>query len=265
MSKQTAPDRTYAVTQHPEAFFESVEGGYAARPHARSPWSEDLVHGRLVMGLMAREAEHHHMAEGWYPTRMTTDLFRPIPMGTLTLTTRCRRRGKRLLLVEVVASVGRVHVAASTIQALRSSPVNSEVHPSPAPFNPPHPEALESSPQVGARYLGEVRRVERPDEPERRFAWFRDHCELVDGMENQRFARVAAAADWVSPFTNFGPGGLAFINADVTLYLSRLPVGQWIGFDTVDHQVAGGIAISSCALYDTTGRVGTAASAALPY
>ncbi|MET0199456.1 MAG: hypothetical protein ABW364_19690 [Rhodococcus fascians] len=34
------------------AFFDGDEGRYVPRPHARSPWSENLVHGRLVSGLM---------------------------------------------------------------------------------------------------------------------------------------------------------------------------------------------------------------------
>ena len=65
--------------------------------------------------------------------------------------------------------------------------------------------------------------------------------------------RVALAADFASPFANAGEKGLGFINSDVTLYLHRLPVTKWIGFDVVNHQASAGIAIGECWLYDEAG------------
>ena len=37
------------------------------------------------------------------------------------------------------------------------------------------------------------------------------------------------AADFTNPLANSGDQGLEFVNADYTLYLHRLPVGEWIG------------------------------------
>ncbi len=63
--------------------------------------------------------------------------------------------------------------------------------------------------------------------------------------------------------TENAPGGLGYINSDVTLYLHRLPVTRWIGFDVVNHHASDGIAIGECWLYDEKGPIGTSTVAAL--
>jgi len=87
--------------------------------------------------------------------------------------------------------------------------------------------------------------------------------ELVEGTPLTPFARVALAADFANPFANAGKKGLCFINSDVTLYLHRLPVTNWIGFDVVKHHATSGIAIGECWLYDEEGAIGTSTVAAL--
>lgn len=93
--------------------------------------------------------------------------------------------------------------------------------------------------------------------------WMSEVRELVDGVPLTPFTRVALAADFASPFANAGDKGLGFINSDLTLYLHRLPVTNWIGFDVVNHQSTDGIAIGECWLYDEQGAIGTATVAAL--
>ncbi|MBY6410842.1 thioesterase family protein [Rhodococcus sp. BP-252] len=245
-------------------FFDGGDGRYEPRPHARSPWSENLVHGRLVSGLMAREVEREHLADGFHPARMTTDLFRPIPMGPIDITTYVRRAGRRVRIVEVQASVDGMPVASASVQALLAGAESTPVAWSPVEYRAPAPESVSPPVRQAPRHFGEVRRLE-PSEDGRKFSWFRETCRLLEGIGDTPFEIAAMAADWVSPFTNMGAKSLNFINADVTLYLSRLPIGEWIGFENLDHAVDNGVAVSVCALHDEQGRIGTAASAALPY
>jgi hypothetical protein len=62
---------------------------------------------------------------------------------------------------------------------------------------------------------------------------------------------------------NAGNQGLGYINSDVTLYLHRLPVQEWIGFEVVNHRATDGIAIGECFLYDQEGPIGSSTVAAL--
>jgi hypothetical protein len=90
--------------------------------------------------------------------------------------------------------------------------------------------------------------------------WMSEVRELVAGSPVSPFVRVAVAADFASPFANAGDQGLGFINSDVTLYLHRPPVTEWVGFEVVNHQSRDGIAIG---LYDEQGPIGTSIVAAL--
>jgi acyl-CoA thioesterase len=87
--------------------------------------------------------------------------------------------------------------------------------------------------------------------------------DLVEGAPLTPFVRAAVAADFASPFANAGDQGLGYINSDVTLYLHRLPVKEWIGFEVVNHHATDGIAIGECFLYDQQGPIGSSTVAAL--
>ena len=93
--------------------------------------------------------------------------------------------------------------------------------------------------------------------------WMSEVRDLVEGAALTPFVRVALAADFASPFANAGEQGLGYINSDVTLYLHRLPVKEWIGFEVVNHHATDGIAIGECWLYDQEGAIGTSTVAAL--
>ena len=93
--------------------------------------------------------------------------------------------------------------------------------------------------------------------------WMSEVRDLVEGAPLTPFVRAAVAADFASPFANAGDQGLGYINSDVTLYLHRLPVKEWIGFEVVNHHATDGIAIGECFLYDQQGPIGSSTVAAL--
>lgn len=93
--------------------------------------------------------------------------------------------------------------------------------------------------------------------------WMAEIRPLVEGVRLTPFVRAALAADFASPFANAGDAGLAYINSDVTLYLHRLPIGDWIGLEVVNHEATEGVAIAACRMFDVAGAVGAASVAAL--
>ncbi|MCC5698529.1 hypothetical protein LH612_35895, partial [Klebsiella pneumoniae] len=50
--------------------------------------------------------------------------------------------------------------------------------------------------------------------------------------------------------------GLEFINSDYTLTLSRLPVGDLIGFESSGHISDAGVAVAECTVHDLNAPVG---------
>jgi acyl-CoA thioesterase len=87
-------------------------------------------------------------------------------------------------------------------------------------------------------------------------AWIRETRLLVAGEPLTPFVRAAVAADYTNPFANSGNRGLNFVNADITLYLHRLPATAWIGFEVASHHSDAGVCVGECTLYDEQGAIG---------
>jgi hypothetical protein len=98
---------------------------------------------------------------------------------------------------------------------------------------------------------------------ERMQVWVRDGAQLVAGEDLTPLVRAALSSDLPNPMANSGPEGLAFINPDLTLFLGRLPVSEWIGLEVMNHVGADGIAVGSCTMYDTAGAIGLSTVSAL--
>jgi hypothetical protein len=94
--------------------------------------------------------------------------------------------------------------------------------------------------------------------------WFRLGVPIVAGEEPTPLMRVAAAAD----FGNGISGAVTwdrhvFINPDLTIYLHRLPAGDWIGLDARTWPTHEGVGVADTALYDEGGRIGRSVQALL--
>jgi len=83
---------------------------------------------------------------------------------------------------------------------------------------------------------------------------------LIDGEETTALSRAAAAADfgngisWVLGRTE----AYSFINPDLTVYLHRYPVGEWVCLDAVTYPQSNGVGLAESMLYDAQGPIGRA-------
>lgn len=233
-------------------------------PLAVSPWSDQMVDGRSVAGLVAWAVERDHptAADGLRAGRLTVDMFRPVPMRPLRLTTRVARGGHRIGVVDVSVRSDGVEVARASVLRMAGGP-----HPDGEPWAPPAPDLPGPDEQP-------VRRVVPSGAFEMRSAtdfgqgrgrsWLRDLNDFVDDEPPSPLVRAAVAADFVNPLANSAPGGLHFINADLTVHLSRYPEGEWIGLESAGHLGADGVAVGSAWLLDRHGRFGQCLTTALP-
>jgi acyl-CoA thioesterase len=242
-------------------FFRPAAAGLVPRAHAASPWSSDLVHGRLFGGLAARAVELEHGHADYHYARLTLDLFRAAPMKPVGVATTLIRDGRRIRLAEVMISCEGVEVARASVLMLRRAehPSTGEVWGTPEWAVPGPEETPPPPPGTGGKMPWETRLISQGGffTSERKRLWHRDSEQLVEGESPTPFVRVAMAADLASPLSLSGENGLHFINADFTLYLRRLPVGEWIGFEAARHLGADGVAIGDCTLYDSTGAIGS--------
>ena len=250
-----------------QPFFTKDRDTFIPNPIANGPWDPNSLHGRVVIGLLAFEIEARHGSDDFVPARLTVDMFRlpkiPVP---IEITTRLVRDGLRIRVIEAEFFSGGTSMARASCQFLRKTENAPGNVWSPPNWDAPAPSAIPAptDPRLGMNGKWTTRPiVGHMGSLGPRRLWMSEVRELVEGVPMTPFVHVATGADFASPFANAGDQGLGYINSDVTIYLHRLPVSRWIGFEVVNHRATDGIAIGECWLYDEKGPIGTSTVAAL--
>lgn len=246
-----------------EAFYRAEGDHYHPNPVSAGPWRADSLMGRVVVGLLGFEIERRHLEPDFIPARLTVELHRLPGFAPISIVTRELRGGGRIRLVEAEFVSGGESLARATCQLLRRTEAPPGLVWSPPDWDAPPPEEV-LNPDCPLRWKWRLRPIVGDiGHVGLKRAWMQDYRQLVAGYPLTPFARVALAADFVSPFSNIGDQGAGYINTDVTLYLQRLPERDWVGFEVTDHQASAGVAIGQCRLYDPLGPIGFASAAAV--
>jgi hypothetical protein len=202
--------------------------------------------------------------------RITYEFLRPVPLLPLELRTRVVRPGKRVQLVEASLWSEEQEVARAVALRIRSDAVavpaaepDPPAHGGPEGGAPISMPAFERGPTMFARDGMEVRFAQGAfADVGPAFAWFRLRVPLVAGEEASPLQRVAAAGDFGNGIaTAVSWATHVFINPDLTLYVERLPQGEWVGLDARTRVGTEGTGISDSVLYDERGRIGRAQQA----
>lgn len=242
---------------------------YVPSEASRGPWDPNAMHGGPVAALMAREMERVGFQEGIAPARMTIELLRPALLVPLRIQTRLIRPGKRVNLVEVTVLEAEEHteIARATALGIRSvdlalpdqAKIKADPPPRPTEGAPPerppgtrddlpafYPTAVEMSVVKGA-----------PWKPGPASAWIKLKMPVVDDEVVTPLMRVAAAADFGNGISSVLPmEKYVFINPDLTVYLHRMPVGEWICLEATTYAGSSGIGLAESLLHDTEGPIG---------
>jgi len=226
------------------------------QPAAGGPFGG--LHGGAVSGLIVAEMERAGEAAGMGIMLSASILFvRPAPMAPLQTTTRVLRRGDRVGALEaelrakdkLIAKAHASFVAAGSADGVPEEPARPF---DPAPLAPwplkprfPQPtlfDALDLRANADGVTWG---RLLRPVVP-----------------FPSALAHVFAVADNGQPFSLGDPRPVvaryAFPNIDLAIYVSRPPVGPWVGVEARSDWRASGMGLTESALYDTQGRFGRA-------
>jgi hypothetical protein len=249
-----------------EPFFARAGDLYQPTPSSRGPWSDTSLHGRVVAGLLAHVVEQRFGDPDMIPARFTIDMYRLPDLSAAEVTVRPVREGHRIKVIDAEYSVGGVSMARATCVLLRKSE-----NPEGNVWTPPNwdaPRPAELAPPADERRAMGGMWATRPisggfGTVGAKKLWMSELRDLIEGEAFTPFTRVAVAADFASPFANSGDAGLGWINTDITLYLHRLPITEWIGFEVKNHGATAGVAIGECWLYDEQGPIGTSTVTAL--
>ncbi|MFF1734575.1 acyl-CoA thioesterase domain-containing protein [Streptomyces sp. NPDC058247] len=254
-----------------DGFFQA-EGGPDAetlrpQPRALSQWGGGAqLRGMAVSGALARAAERGvPEIEGTAdlrPVRWTLDLCRPASSAPCTATANVVRRGRRLCLVDayMFQNDRMVARASALFLAVGGSARGNVWSPATRPSAPP--AKLRSSTTEPRLYFSEGigwTGTPAPHQTSGRKMTWHFPSQVVQGERATPFQQAAMVADVVNVVSNWGDGGLEFINADVTLALARLPAhDQELGLAAEQRVEENGVAVGSAAVFDRLGVLGTA-------
>jgi hypothetical protein len=238
---------------------------------ARSLWREDQMHGVATSGALARGLEQAVTAIGreeLRPARYTVDLFRAPSMSACTVRSSVVREGSRLCLVDAVLEQdGRAVARAGAIfLAPSENPPGAVWSSTEMPEPPPLELALVSEeprvPLFSSDEVGWSQVFAEHQNASRKQTW-QTALQIVVGEKTSPFQAVAGLADSTSMVLNWGAAGVEYINTDITLALSRLPVSLEIGLSARERFAHDGIAVGTAVVFDRHGAVGTSTVSSL--
>ena len=232
---------------------------------ARSLWKHDQMHGVATSGALARAAEHAVIAAGrtdLRPARFTVDLFRAPSMGPCSLTSIVVREGSRLMLVETTLyQENEARARAIALFLTESENPSGAVWTSSDVPRPPPPDVAPVTDQPRVPFffsdrIGWSQNFAEHQNGDRKMTW-QSPIPVVVGEKTTPFQGLAGAADSTSMVCNWGEQGVQYINTDVNLSISRLPVSHEIGLAALTWHAHDGIAIGSATVFDRQGPFGT--------
>jgi len=236
---------------------------------ARGPWDPQAQHGGAPAALLARGLERLDAARPMAIVRLTYEFLRPVPLVPLELTTRVARNGSRVQRLEAALLAEGQEVCRASALRIRAEEIAA---PAPSPLAPARgPQesapiampAFERGPAMFARDAMEIRFAAGAfADVGPAFAWFRLRVPVLAGEEPTPLQRLAAAGDFGNGIATAVPwDSHVFINPDLTLYVERLPEGEWVGLDAQTRLTPAGAGVSDAVLFDERGRVGRAQQA----
>jgi hypothetical protein len=251
----------------PESIFVAAGEGFMPTDFARGPWTPAAQHGGAPAALLARAVERFDGGGAMVVARLTIELLRPVPIAPLSVRTRMVRPGKKVQLVEASLTAADTEVARCTGLRMRRAelPLSrriAEIEVPPGPMTgEPHLPAWDPMVSYTAFHRDGV---------EHRFVaggfselgpatdWIRLRVPLIAGEETSPLCRVAAAADFgngISAALSRGDG-YTFINPDLTIYLHRYPVSEWVCLQARTDVAPVGVGMAESLLFDERGSIG---------
>jgi hypothetical protein len=258
------------------SLFVQRDGTIEPTEQSRGPWSPDSLHGGPVAAILAHELEAMPTAGPMFPARFTLELLRPVALEAMRVVTSVVRPGRKVQVLEA-----RLHrdpgatpsadtlVARATLQQIRDAPIElpagTPVIADPSAGIAP-PESLTPVASMfdgGTAFHATAVEHRSPDDtfgvPGPAIDWIRVVVDLLPGCPLSPFERVVAAADFGNGISSMLPfPEYLFVNPDLSVFLNRLPVDDWVGLDAVTRLGHRGTAVAESVVFDRDGWLGRA-------
>jgi hypothetical protein len=251
-----------------EAVFVRDGDGYVATELGLGPWYPGALHGGAPGALIAHALAGSVPDPGLRLTRITYEFVRPVMAGPVSVSIETVRPGRRVTLLDAFLRDGTgVEVMRARGLFARPSAIAAGSD-EPPPFAGPEDgvanDWVRGEPMF-ATHAMELRFVEGSfGAAGPSTAWFRLRVPLIASAPVLGIDRVAAAGDFGNGIgSELDWSRHSFINPDLTLYVERDPVDEWVALQSQMRVVQGSVAIAQSVLWDRRGRIGLAVQSLL--
>lgn len=252
------------AASHVDAFYiHDGAGRFTSTDRTIGPWGPDSQHAGPPAALLGRAIETCEPRPDMQVARIVFDILGPVPIAQLQVAARVVRPGRSVELVEASLSADGREVMRAQAWRIRTSEMQLDYAFDPGAPPAPRGEIIGwglDEEAGGVTYLTsmEVSFVGGAFlEPGPATAWFRAGYPLVAGEEISPLGRVLIAADSASGISaTLDWRDWLFVNPDLSVYLHRLPVGEWVCLDATTYPQPNGIGMTTGAIWDETGPIG---------
>lgn len=252
---------------HPQSAYMARENGrYQATELTRGPWSPEHQHAGPPSALAAQAIARVAAPLGLtHFTRLTANLFRPIPIAELDIVVDTAYSGRNAghFCAQLFAAGKEVARFTALVQREVELDLPKELRGHPLAEPPCTVEASRPAQfpfkrsMVGYPDLVDIRVADGAYFAGPCAAWFRLRRPLVGGQAPTPIERVAVAADsgnGLSAVLDFKH--YLFLNNDLTINLFRRPEGEWICIDARTMLGPGGSGLAEARIFDVGGLIG---------
>jgi hypothetical protein len=242
--------------------------GYVATEVGLGPWYPGALHGGAPAALAARVLVEAVADPALRLARITYEFVRPVMVGAMSVSTELVRPGRRVTLIDATVRDG-AGIEVMRARGLFARPAAFAVEadeppPFPGPEDGSRNDWVRSGPMFATHGM-ELRFVQGQFAlPGPSIAWFRLQVPIVAGEPVLGVERIAAAGDFGNGIASVLDWGRhSFINPDLTLYVEREPVDEWVALQSEMRVVQGSVSLATSVLWDRRGRIGLAVQSLL--
>lgn len=247
------------------SYFERVDADrYRPTAEAGGAWQDDEIHFGPLGGLVVHAIDRHRASTGAAPmvlSRISFDILGFLRSEVCEIEVETIRPGRTIELMQATVTIaGRRAVLARAwyTSVWETAAVAGGAPETLAVPGPEHGWSLADGWPGGFVASLEARTTEAP-RPGRATAWLRTDRTLVAGEDASAHAAFIALVDTANGVAvRQAPTDWFFPNLDLTIHLYRQPSGRWVGLDTTVTFGSTGQGLTSTALHDESGPVGTA-------
>jgi Thioesterase-like superfamily len=238
------------------------EDRFLATELTRGPWDPRAQHAGPPAALLGRAVERFGERADLHTARVTFEIMRPVPIAAVQVAARRLRDGRSVDLVEASLTAGGAEVMRATALRIRGAelplpPGLGEARRLPGPDQGRQEPFFPTGQEVGYHTAMEWRFVAGSFlEAGPATVWLRMRHPLLPGETPSPLVRVLAAADsgnGVSAALDYRRW--LFINADLTVYLTRPLAGEWVALEAATT-MADGVGLATSVIHDEQGPVG---------